>query len=114
MISSLINRHFQRDLRVRAKEVAPKHLIDDAVAHAQFDFHNYEDRGVQHAAKAVLRRTIFVLIPLMILTGLAMSPAMDAAWPWLLDIFGGRQSARSIHFIARRYSSCSSSSTWCW
>jgi thiosulfate reductase cytochrome b subunit len=29
-----------------------------------------------------------------------MSPAMTAAWPWLLDIFGGRQSARSIHFIA--------------
>jgi thiosulfate reductase cytochrome b subunit len=28
-----------------------------------------------------------------------MSPAMDAAWPWLLDLFGGRQSARSIHFI---------------
>jgi thiosulfate reductase cytochrome b subunit len=28
-----------------------------------------------------------------------MSPAMDAAWPWLLDMFGGRQSARSIHFI---------------
>jgi thiosulfate reductase cytochrome b subunit len=35
----------------------------------------------------------------MILTGLAMSPTMDAAWPWLLDVFGGRQSARSIHFI---------------
>jgi thiosulfate reductase cytochrome b subunit len=29
-----------------------------------------------------------------------MSPAMNAAWPWLLDLFGGRQSARSIHFIA--------------
>jgi thiosulfate reductase cytochrome b subunit len=42
---------------------------------------------------------IFVLLPLMVLTGVAMSPAMDAAWPWLLDIFGGRQSARSIHFI---------------
>ncbi len=28
-----------------------------------------------------------------------MSPGMDAAWPWLLDLFGGRQSARSIHFI---------------
>jgi thiosulfate reductase cytochrome b subunit len=35
----------------------------------------------------------------MVLTGLAMSPAMDAAWPWLVDLFGGRQSARSIHFI---------------
>jgi thiosulfate reductase cytochrome b subunit len=42
---------------------------------------------------------IFVLLPLMVLTGLAMSPAMDAAWPWLLVVFGGRQSARSIHFI---------------
>jgi thiosulfate reductase cytochrome b subunit len=28
-----------------------------------------------------------------------MSPAMAAAWPWLLDLFGGRQSARSVHFI---------------
>ena len=42
---------------------------------------------------------VFVLIPLQILTGLTMSPAMDAAWPWLADVFGGRQSARSIHFI---------------
>ena len=39
------------------------------------------------------------MLPLMILTGMALSPAMDAAWPWLLDLFGGRQSARSIHFI---------------
>jgi thiosulfate reductase cytochrome b subunit len=37
---------------------------------------------------------------LIIFTGLTMSPAMNAAWPWLLDIFGGRQSARSLHFIA--------------
>jgi len=35
----------------------------------------------------------------MIFTGLAMSPGMDANWPWLLDIFFGRQSARSIHFL---------------
>ena len=43
---------------------------------------------------------IFVALPVMIFTGLALSPGMDAAWPLLLDIFGGRQSARSIHFIA--------------
>jgi thiosulfate reductase cytochrome b subunit len=29
-----------------------------------------------------------------------MSPGMNAAWPWLIDLFGGRQSARSVHFIA--------------
>jgi thiosulfate reductase cytochrome b subunit len=42
---------------------------------------------------------IFVLLPLMILTGLTMSQGMDAILPWLVDIFGGRQSARTIHFI---------------
>lgn len=101
MIASLINRHFQRDLRVRAKEVAPRHLWADALAHLRFQFHNPDDpvayNTLQKLAYVV---AIFVLIPLMILTGLAMSPGMDAAWPWLPAMFGGRPSARSIHFIA--------------
>jgi Ni/Fe-hydrogenase b-type cytochrome subunit len=101
MIASLINRHFQRDLRVRAKEVSPRHLATDAAAHARFDFVNSHNPVAYNTLqKLSYVATIFVLLPLMILTGLAMSPAMDAAWPWLLDIFGGRQSARSIHFIA--------------
>ena len=29
-----------------------------------------------------------------------MSPALDASWPWLIDLFAGRQSARSVHFVA--------------
>ena len=33
------------------------------------------------------------------MTGLTLAPAMDAAFPWLLDLFGGRQSARSLHFV---------------
>ena len=43
---------------------------------------------------------LFVFLPLMILTGLTMSPQMDSGWSFLVDLFGGRQSARSIHFIA--------------
>jgi thiosulfate reductase cytochrome b subunit len=43
---------------------------------------------------------IFVVLPLVILAGLAMSPGMDAAFPWIVDVLGGRQSARTIHFIA--------------
>jgi len=43
---------------------------------------------------------IFVLVPLVILMGLAMSPRADAIWPGWVDLFGGRQSARTIHFIA--------------
>jgi len=36
----------------------------------------------------------------MLLSGLGMSPGMDAGYPILLDMFGGRQSARTIHFLA--------------
>jgi thiosulfate reductase cytochrome b subunit len=39
-----------------------------------------------------------VLAPLIVAAGLAMSPRLDAGWPWLLDFFGGRQSARTVHF----------------
>jgi thiosulfate reductase cytochrome b subunit len=43
---------------------------------------------------------LFGLAPLILLTGLSMSPMIDAAFPWLLHLFGGRQGARTIHFIA--------------
>jgi thiosulfate reductase cytochrome b subunit len=42
---------------------------------------------------------VFVLLPVMLLTGLTMSPAVTAAAPFLFDLFGGRQSARTIHFV---------------
>ena len=42
---------------------------------------------------------IFVFVPLMILTGIAQSPGFTAAMPWLLDLFGGRQTARTLHTI---------------
>ncbi|TAM87529.1 hypothetical protein EPN42_11310 [bacterium] len=42
---------------------------------------------------------VFAMAPLSIATGIAMSPAVDSAFPWYPRIFGGRQSARSIHFL---------------
>lgn len=43
---------------------------------------------------------LFIVAPLIVLTGLAMSPTIDTACPWLLTILGGRQAARTIHFVA--------------
>ncbi|MEM1372651.1 MAG: cytochrome b/b6 domain-containing protein, partial [Pseudomonadota bacterium] len=40
-----------------------------------------------------------VLLPSMVFTGLAISPGFEPAAPWLIDGLGGRQSARSLHFI---------------
>ncbi|MGY4394844.1 Ni/Fe-hydrogenase b-type cytochrome subunit [Sphingomonas sp. UYAg733] len=101
MVSSLINKHFQRDLRVRLRELKPAALLHDVKEHLAFRFHDAKNPGAYNIfQKLSYVLVIFILIPLMIFTGLTMSPGMDAAWPWLLDLFGGRQSARSIHFIA--------------
>ena len=54
---------------------------------------------LQHAAEARLCGVLFVLLPLMILTGLAMSPGGNALLPFLPELLGGRQTARTIHFI---------------
>ena len=43
---------------------------------------------------------VFVLAPISVLTGLAMSPSIDNRYGWFPGMFGGRQSARSIHFLA--------------
>ncbi|MEG3087862.1 cytochrome b/b6 domain-containing protein [Sphingomonas sp. PB4P5] len=101
MIVSLVNRHFQRQLRVRAGELAPRNVLHDLQEHLALRFHDPADPSAYNIfQKLSYVGVIFVLLPLLILTGLTMSPGMNAAWPWLLDVFGGRQSARSIHFIA--------------
>jgi thiosulfate reductase cytochrome b subunit len=43
---------------------------------------------------------IFILLPFIVLMGLAMSPRMDSILPGWIDFFGGRQSARTLHFVA--------------
>ena len=49
--------------------------------------------------KATYTVVLFVLFPLLILTGLTLSPGVDAAVPWLTIAFGGRQFARLWHFV---------------
>lgn len=101
MIASLLNRHFQRDLRVGRRDLSPAQLAEDVRDHLAFRFHDADDPGRYNVLqKLSYVAVIFVALPLIVLTGIALSPGMNAAWPWLLDLFGGRQSARSLHFIA--------------
>lgn len=94
-------RHIQRDLAPTREQLAPRHVWRDIRNHARLRFARGEEaRRYNILQKASYLGVIFLLLPLAVLTGLAMSPAMDAAWPWLVDLFGGRQSARSLHFIA--------------
>ncbi|MXP25499.1 DUF4405 domain-containing protein [Altererythrobacter indicus] len=98
MVVSVINGHFRKDIATRLKEWRKSSIMADIRAHLRLDF-SHGAGQYNFLQKAAYGLVIFIMLPLMIFTGMAMSPAMDAAWPWLLDIFGGRQSARSIHFI---------------
>ena len=100
-IWSLVNGHLKRDLAPNREELAPGHILQEVKHHATLSFPKGEAaRHYNTLQKLAYLGVLCVLIPVMILAGLTMSPAMAVAWPWLLDLFGGRQSARSIHFIA--------------
>ena len=49
--------------------------------------------------RATYRGVVFLLFPLMVWTGFAMSPAITSVLPWLVTVLGGQQSARTIHFL---------------
>ncbi len=98
LVRSLWNGHFRRDIALSAKEVAPSHLIEDIKQHLRFQFET-PGGGYNPLQKIAYSAVLFVLLPGLILTGLTLSPGMNAALPWLLELFGGRQSARSIHFL---------------
>lgn len=101
MLWSVVDQHFRRDLTLRRRELTPRHLWTDFKAHLDFRFHDPEaPREYNVFQKLSYIGVLFVALPLAILTGIALSPAMNAAWPWVLDVLGGRQSARSVHFIA--------------
>lgn len=93
-VASIVNGHLWRDIAPKARDVRslPHGLAD----HLRFRFRRGPSYNVlQKLSYAFILIGVF---PGMILTGLTMSPGMDAAWPWLLDLFGGRQTARTLHF----------------
>ena len=101
VVWSVANGHLQRDLLPRAGELGARHLWLDIKRHARLDFpKGAAARDYNTLQKLSYVVVLLVLLPVMILTGMTMSPALDASLGWLPELFGGRQSARSIHFIA--------------
>ncbi|AZO23341.1 MULTISPECIES: cytochrome b/b6 domain-containing protein [unclassified Mesorhizobium] len=94
LIAGLVNGHVHRDLAPRLDDL--RRLPKDIVDHAKLKFHH--TREYNTLQKMAYGGVLFVLLPLMIITGLAMSPSMNSVLPWLNEILGGRQTARTIHF----------------
>ena len=97
-----ITGHLQRDVWPRLRQLAPANIWHDIVRHAKLDFPRGEDDKHYHilAAHRLCRDGLRPWLPLMVLTGLSMSPGFNAALGGALpSLFGGRASARSLHFI---------------
>jgi len=100
LLWSLANGHLRRDIHITRAEWRPTHIWHDVKEHARLRF----PTGAAALRYNVLQKlayaaVLFLLLPLMILTGLAMSPGTDAWAPLVTEVFGGRQSARSVHFL---------------
>jgi thiosulfate reductase cytochrome b subunit len=100
LLHGFFSGHVRRDLLPSGDQVTPRHLGREILDHARLRFARGEEaRRYNALQKLSYLAVVFGLLPMMVLTGLTMSPGIDAAIPFLPDLFGGRPSARSLHFI---------------
>lgn len=95
LVAGIVNGHIRRDILPTGAELraVPASIAD----HLRLRFHH--DGRYNVLQKLSYGGVLLVVFPLIILTGLTMSTGMNTAWPFLLDLFGGRQTARTIHFF---------------
>ncbi len=96
---ALVRGHLARDLWPTGSDL--RGIARSVIDHVRFR----HPTGAVASRYNVLQKlsylgVIFGLAPLIVATGLAMSPALDATVPWLPGLFGGRQAARTVHFVA--------------
>lgn len=97
--TGLLNGRFRRTLLPRRAEF--RTIGHSIMEHAKLRFpHGEEARHYNVLQKLSYLPVIFGLLPMMMLTGLAMSPTVDARFPLLTIMLGGRQSARFLHFLS--------------
>jgi thiosulfate reductase cytochrome b subunit len=92
--------HFRRNLVPAASDLSPGRLAKAIARHLRFRRPSEEEAWSYNVVQRLTYLlVIFVLFPLIIWTGLAMSPAVEGAVPAAVTVLGGRQSARTIHFF---------------
>jgi thiosulfate reductase cytochrome b subunit len=100
LAAGIFTGHVRRRVLPRSRDLAPRSLLRDIGSHLRLQFDRTGGASpygpLQRVAYALV---LFVLVPFMVLTGLTMSPAVTAAYPFLHEVFGGHQSARTLHFF---------------
>lgn len=100
VLYGFFNGHFRRRLFPSPSELTPGSLGSDIVSHLRFERPGEQEAWSYNVLQRLAYLTvIFVLFPLVIWTGLALSPGLTSAFPAVVTILSGQQSARTIHFF---------------
>ena len=100
LIAGLRSRHFRRNLVPAAADRTWQAFRTTILEHVRFNAAALGDPSSYNALQRLSYLVIvFVLVPLVVWTGLAMAPGFTAVFPWAVNLLGGRQSARTLHFF---------------
>ena len=116
VLFGFISGHFRQNLLPARADLSRRGLSVALAQHLRFRTASEEGAWSYNVLQRLTYLlVIFVLFPLIIWTGLAMSPAIASAAPAVVTVLGGQQSARTIHFFVRyrSYSSFWFTSLWC-
>jgi thiosulfate reductase cytochrome b subunit len=95
-----LTRHFRKNLLRSGGELNPPAIWAVVANHLRFQRSSEEELQTYNILQRLTySAVVFVLFPVMIWTGLAMSPAVTSVFPIMVTVFGGQQSARTIHFV---------------
>jgi thiosulfate reductase cytochrome b subunit len=98
LLMGIFSGHFKRNLW--PKEFITRKLLRDLINHMKMRIPATVGPQYGILQKCTYVFVIFIGLPLAVITGLAMSPAITNEYPFLSGMFGGSQSARTIHFFA--------------
>ena len=100
VVSGVVTGHFRRDFVPARSDLSGKNLAAIVARDLRLRPASLEDaRTYNGLQRLTYLAVVFLLFPLVIWTGLAMSPAFASAAPWAVSILGGQQSARTLHFF---------------
>jgi len=98
--AGLFRGHFRRELLPTRSDLSARQLTKSLFEHLRFKRPSAEEAWSYNVLQRLAYLLIiFVAFPLIIWTGLAMSPSFVSAFPRTVNILGGQQSARTLHFF---------------
>jgi thiosulfate reductase cytochrome b subunit len=99
-VSGLVTGHFRKNLVPGKSDLGVRPILKVASNHLHFKRPTEEESRTYNVLQRLsYLAVVFVMFPLIIITGLGMSPAVTSVVPAFATVFGGQQSARTIHFF---------------